>query len=95
MRLTLPLILSSLYISFSQAQSPPACAVTCASQAGCDLSDTTCICTNPTFIASASSCVAVSCSPADTAAAETYIDALCAGAGVSGSGNRRPILATD
>ncbi|KAI9511298.1 hypothetical protein F5148DRAFT_377843 [Russula earlei] len=89
-KIMLPLILFFLYLSLSQAQapSPPPCALACgqsaASQAGCDLTDTSCLCTSPTFFQSAATCVGQTCSASDATTAGDYFASLCASAGPSG-----------
>ncbi|KAF8472412.1 hypothetical protein DFH94DRAFT_189861 [Russula ochroleuca] len=93
--LTLPIILSSLYLSFSQAQYLPDCAVSCAQSAGyaagCDPTDLTCVCQNPTFLSAASSCVQQSCSDSDAQAALAYWNSLCGGYGPSASPSTPPV----
>ncbi|KAI0251568.1 hypothetical protein BJV78DRAFT_428869 [Lactifluus subvellereus] len=80
-RLTLPFILSYLFISFSRAQQLPQCSVSCVESAaqasGCDLADTACICSRPVFTQAAGVCVQRSCNPSDARAAATFFNNLC------------------
>ncbi|KAI0284196.1 hypothetical protein BGY98DRAFT_582047 [Russula aff. rugulosa BPL654] len=81
--LTLPIILSTLYISFSQAQNGniPSCAEACAeaaaSAAGCDPTTVACVCGNDVFITLTAECVVEDCSATDAETAGNYWDAVC------------------
>ncbi|KAI0284200.1 hypothetical protein BGY98DRAFT_948476 [Russula aff. rugulosa BPL654] len=84
--LTLPIILSALYVSFSQAQnnSFPPCAASCAkaeaTQTGCNITNptsTSCFCTDEQFIKFAVACVLLNCTDSDGEAAKNYWDSVC------------------
>jgi len=84
--LILPIILSSLYISFSLAQdSLSSCATNCSqtvgTTAGCvpgTLDQPTCVCTNAAFFGAASGCVWLSCTADEATTAESFWLGVCA-----------------
>ncbi|KAI0288719.1 hypothetical protein BC826DRAFT_663425 [Russula brevipes] len=91
-RLALLLLLSSLYISFSEAQTVPlppcaaSCPETASSQAGCDPTGATCTCSS-TYLEAAGVCADESCGPADAATAREYFNSLCTTTTSSGTGS--------
>ncbi|KAI0264204.1 hypothetical protein BC834DRAFT_884231 [Gloeopeniophorella convolvens] len=81
------ILLASLFVVGTAAQSLPDCAQTCAesaaSQVNCNLSDTACLCNAPGFKSATDSCIDRSCSHSDDEAAEHLFKNLCTGSSVT------------
>ncbi|KAI0284194.1 hypothetical protein BGY98DRAFT_948454 [Russula aff. rugulosa BPL654] len=82
--LTLPIIISALYILLSQAELKlPTCALSCGqtagSQVGCNITDQNCVCNSPEFIAILAGCVLVECdgNELDDGLEAAYLGAFC------------------
>ncbi|KAF8961424.1 hypothetical protein BDZ97DRAFT_1829218 [Flammula alnicola] len=65
---------------FGRQSTLPTCAVACTTSAdlgGCVATDTHCLCTNPAFVSSTTTCIEAACTGADLQNALTFSQQLC------------------